>query len=213
MNVIMLDTETTNDLESPFMYDIGFAVLNLDNGEIIARYSYVVAEVFLDKDLMASAYFIDKLPQYEKDLRNGKRKMARIATIKRTLADTVKKYGVEYIVAHNARFDYRSTNGTQRYMTCSKYRYFLPYGVKIVDTLKMARKKYRKDDEYGEFCYNNNFLTARGVRRYTAEILFRFISGNNEFEEAHTGLEDCEIEAQILLDCLRSMPIEDGVLW
>ena len=112
MNVIMLDTETTNDIESPFMYDIGFGVLDLDRGEIVERHSYIVAEVFLDKDLMASAYFIDKLPMYEKDLQEGRRKMARIATIKRILADTVKKYDVRHIVAHNARFDYRSTNGT-----------------------------------------------------------------------------------------------------
>ena len=98
-------------------------------------------------------------------------------------------------------------------MTSSKYRYFLPYGVKIVDTLKMARQKYKKDDRYGEFCYNNGYLTSRGVRRYTAEVLYRFISGNLDFNESHTGLEDCEIEAKILLDCLQSMPIEDGVLW
>ena len=95
----------------------------------------------------------------------------------------------------------------------TKYRYFLPYGIKVVDTLKMARNKYKKDEKYGEFCYNNNFLTARGQRRYTAEILYRFLTDNVDFVEQHTGLEDAEIEAQILMDCLKSMSIEEGVLW
>ena len=210
---IMLDTETANDLESPMMYDCGFAVIDLENGEIVERHSYVIAEVYLDHELMSTAYFADKIPQYEMDLKNGTRRLVRLSTCKRILADVAKKYNAEYLVAHNARFDYRSTNGTQRYMTCSKYRYFLPYGIKVVDTLKMARIKYKNDENYGEFCYNNDFLTARGQRRYTAEILYRFLTNNLDFVEQHTGLEDAEIEAQILMDCLKSMSIEEGVLW
>ena len=77
----------------------------------------------------------------------------------------------------------------------------------------MARIKYKNDQKYGEFCYNNDFLTKRGKRRYTAEILYRFLTNNLDFVEEHTGLEDAEIEAQILMDCLKSMSIEDGVLW
>lgn len=211
--VLMLDTETANDIESPMMYDCGFAVINIENGEIVERYSYVIAEVFLDKDLMSTAYFADKIPSYWEDIKAHKRKLVKLNTCKRILREVVKRYHIEYMVAHNARFDYRSTQGTQRYMTSSKYRYFLPYGVKMVDTLKMARKKYGKDDDYGEFCYNNGYLTANGQRRFTAEILYRYLSGNNDFEEAHTGAEDCEIESKIFMDCLSSMPIEDGILW
>lgn len=210
---IMLDTETTNDIESPIMYDCGFGVIDLETGEIVERHSYVVAEVFLDKELMSTAYFADKIPMYWDDIKNGKRRLMRLANIKRVLAQTARTYNAQYIVAHNARFDYRATTGTQRYMTSSKYRYFLPYGLCVVDTLKMARKKYGKDDEYGEFCYKNNYLTKRGQRRYTAEILYRFISGNNVFVEEHTALEDASIEAEILMDCLKTMSIEDGVLW
>jgi len=210
---IMLDTETANDLESPMMYDCGFAVIDLENGEIIERHSYVIAEVYLDHELMSTAYFADKIPQYEMDLKNGTRRLIRLSTCKRILADVARKYNAEYLVAHNARFDYRSTNGTQRYMTCSKYRYFLPYSCRIIDTLKMSRLKYAKDDDYGQFCYNNNYLTKRGQRRFTAEILYRYISKNNNFVEAHCGLEDCEIEAKILMDCLKTMPIEAGLLW
>ncbi len=213
MYVLMLDTETTNNLESPIVYDCGFCVLDLDTGEIVERHSYVLAEVFLDADLMSTAYFADKIPSYWEDITNGKRKLVKLSTCRRIMEEVVKKYNICYLVAHNAGFDYRATQGTQRYMTSSKYRFFLPYGCRMVDTLKMARKKFGKDDNYGEFCYNNDHLTKRGVRRYTAEVLYKYLSNNPNFEEAHTGAEDAEIEAQILLACLQSMPIEDGVMW
>ena len=213
MYVLMLDTETTNNLESPIVYDCGFCVLDLETGNIVEKHSYVLAEVFLDADLMSTAYFAEKIPSYWEDIKEGKRKLVKIATCKRIMEEVVKKYNICYLVAHNAGFDYRATQGTQRYMTSSKHRFFLPYGVKIVDTLKMARKKFGKDSDYGEFCYNNDHLTSRGVRRYTAEVLYKYLSNNPNFEEAHTGAEDCLIEAQILLACLQTMEIEDGVLW
>jgi hypothetical protein len=37
--------------------------------------------------------------------------------------------------------------------------------------------------------------------RLTAEILYRYITGNLEFVESHTGLEDVDIERQILAYC------------
>ena len=50
--------------------------------------------------------------------------------------------------------------------------------------------------------------------RKTAEILWRFLSGDNNFQEAHTGLADVEIEAQILLECLKrgavAIPPQEG---
>ena len=59
------------------------------------------------------------------------------------------------------------------------------------------------DEEYAEFCYKNDYLTSRGVRRYTAEILYRFITNDNNFIESHTGLEDVMIEKEIFVECMR----------
>lgn len=43
---------------------------------------------------------------------------------------------------------------------------------------------------YKKFCQENGYIQANGVPRKTAEIVWRFISGNTDFEESHTGLED-----------------------
>ena len=209
---IVLDTETTNSLDDPIIYDIGWAVID-ENGEVYETASYVVADVFLDKELMASAFFADKIPQYWEDIKNGNRKLRKLKTIKYILADVCKQYGIKKIVAHNARFDYRSLTLTQRFLTSSKYRYFIPYGVEIWDSLKMSREVFKNDEEFGNFCYENNYLTKRGQRRYTAEILYRFLTGQNDFVESHTGIEDCLIEKDIFCECLKRKKDINRALW
>ena len=39
--------------------------------------------------------------------------------------------------------------------------------------------------------------------RTTAEILYRYLSGNNDFVEEHTGLEDVLIEIEIFVQATR----------
>ena len=208
---IMLDTETTNSLDDPICYDVGFAVVDKE-GAIYETHSFVVAEVFLNEELMESAYFIEKVPQYWEDIKKGTRKLAKFNTIRKVLAETMKKYNTNIVIAHNARFDYRSTAKTQRYLTKSKYRYFLPYGTEVWDTLKMAREVLKNDVAYDNFCYDNNYVTKRGCKRFTAEILYRFFTGDNDFVESHTGLEDVTIEKVIFAECM-ARGAESGKLW
>lgn len=210
--IMMIDTETTNDLDCPFVYDAGYQIFTLADGVLCER-SFVNADVFLDKDLMASAYFVDKVPQYWDDIKSGKRILKKWFNIKRQIAEDCELFGVKYVCAHNALFDSRALNTTQRYQTTSKFRYFLPYGIEWLDTLKMSRQLLKNNADYGEFCYNNDYLTKNGQRRYTAEIIYRWLSGQNDFEESHTGLEDVEIERQIFEYCLATDPEINGLLW
>ena len=211
---LVIDTETTNSIDDPFCYDVGFAVVDA-TGAVYESHSYVVADIFLDNELMASAYFAEKIPQYWDEIRNGKRQLRRFKTIRSILRDVVQQYGIRYIVAHNASFDYRSLNYTQRLLTSSKYRYFFPWGVEIWDTLKMARQVLGKDETYKQFCLDNDFTYGKEDKpqcRYTAEIIHRFLTGNLDFVEEHTGLEDVLIEKDILAFCL-SKGLESGKLW
>lgn len=212
MNVIVLDTETTNSIDEPIAYDMGWAVVDLETEEVLKTESYAVAEIFLDKELMACAFFADKIPSYWEEIKNGSRKLARLATIHRSLANDCKAYDVAEIYAHNAIFDNRSCNLTQRYLTGSKYRYFFPFGIRLCDTLKMSREAFGRDEAYDAFCEEHGYKTKNGQNRFTAEILYRFMSGENEFEEVHQGLDDVMIEKEILFEC-RRRGVENGALW
>lgn len=211
-NIIMIDTETTNDIDCPIVYDVGYQIFSL-NGGVVCERSFVNADVFKDPALMESAYFKEKIPQYWDDIVNGRRTLARWKTIKQQIRNDCIIHDVKIACAHNAMFDNRALNTTQRYITTSKYRYFLPYGVEWWDTLKMSRAILKNDDSFGEFCYNNDYLTARGCRRYTAEIIYRFLTGCNDFVESHTGLEDVKIEREIFKFCIEREPEIDGRLW
>lgn len=209
---IVLDTETTNDIECPLVYDVGFAVID-KNGFVYEKHSFVVADVFLDKELMESAFFSEKIPMYWEQIKKGDRTLTSFFNVRRTLAKVMAEYDIDTVIAHNARFDYISTATTQRYLTKSKYRYFFPYGTKVWDTLKMAREVFKDDEKYCEFCTENDYKTSNNSNRYTAEILYRFLTDDNSFIESHTGLEDVLIEKEIFVECVRRNPEIDGKLW
>lgn len=213
MNYIVLDTETTNGFDDPLVYDCGWSVIT-DNGKTIKTQSFVNADVFLDEPtLMKEAYFADKIPQYFQDIVDKKRILAHWDTIRWALYKDCKRYEVTAIVAHNMRFDYNACQTTQRYLTKSKYRWFFPYGIQIYDSLKMARQTFAKDENYKKFCIKNGYTLSGNRPRLTAEILYRYITGDNTFEESHTGLEDTEIEKQIFWECLKMDKDIDCFCW
>lgn len=213
MNYIVLDTETTNTFDDPLCYDCGWAVLD-ENFNVIKTCSFVVAEIFLDIEKMKVAFFADKVPMYWEDIKKGARELKTMFNIRKQLHEDVRNYNVKAIIAHNARFDYKSCQTTQRYLTKSKYRYFFPYGCEIWDSLKMARQTFAKDENYKQFCIENGYCVGKTTRpRLTAEILYRYMTSNNEFVESHTGLEDVMIEKEIVKRCLEMDSTIDCLTW
>lgn len=204
---IMLDTETANtqqeedgklDMRFVLPYDFGFAVID-SHGRVYEKFSFVNSDIYIyEKDLMRSAYYANKLPQYDKDLAEGRRIMANTYNIRRIILEKIKEYNCKFVCAHNTRFDLNACNNIQRWTTKSKYRYFFPYDIEFWDTLKMARDVLGKRPTYRKFCEENGCLTKQNQCRYTAEVIYQYIMQDTDFSESHTGLEDVEIEVQIL---------------
>ena len=209
---IILDTETTNDIDCPLVYDFGFSVID-ENGKAYASYSFVNADIFCDDEMMANAYFAEKIPQYWEDIKSGNRILKSFRSIERTFRRVCREWQVDTFVAHNARFDYIALQTTKRYITTSKERFFFPYGSKFVDTLKLSREVFGQNETYRNFCVTNNYVTNYGQNRYTAEIIYRFLTNCNDFVEEHTGLADCMIEKEIFRYCLETVSAENGYLW
>lgn len=211
--ILMLDTETCNgimvngklDLTQSLVYDLGVAVID-KKGKVYETGSYVIAETFIDMaEVMKSAYYAEKIPQYWNDIRNGRRSLVTLFKANQAVKALIKKYNIKTVAAHNAGFDLRALNNTQRYITKSKYRYFMPYGIEWWDTLKMAQDIFTKKKMYRVYCEENGYMTKHKTPRVrlTAEILHRYLTGNNDFDESHTGLEDVMIEKDILAYLLR----------
>ena len=199
---MVIDTETANSMDDPMMYDLGGAVID-KQGHVYESFSFVIYEVFCaDRQLFDTAYYAEKRPMYEAQIADGQRKIVNIFTARNHLHALCEKWNVKAIIAHNARFDYRSTNTTLRYITKSKNRYFLPYGIPMWDTLKMAQDTICKQKTYIKWCKDNGFTMKNGRPRATAEILYRYITMDLDFIESHTGLEDVLIEKDIFCKCM-----------
>ena len=210
--VLVCDTETANtltlengkmDMSNVLMYDCGWCVMDT-KGTIYEERSFVNRDIFVyERELMQSAYYAKKIPQYVEDLRNGTRKMASTYEIRKAMLADMEKYRITEVVAHNARFDLNALNTIQRWVTKSAFRYWFPYGTEIWDTMKMARDVIHKMPTYRYFCEEHGFLTANGRLSAKAEDLYRFIIKDPTFVESHTGLEDVQIEREIMLYCFR----------
>lgn len=211
--IMVLDTETANglvvnnklDLSCSLVYDIGFTVVD-KKGNIYCQKSMAIRDIFCGMaDVMKSAYYAEKLPKYWEDIRAGKCELVSFMWARKIVLDVMKKYNIQTVSAHNARFDVNALNNTIRYLTKSEKRYFFPYGTEIWDTLKGANNTICKQKGYIHFCERNGYITNHKKPRVraTAEILYKYISGNYNFTEEHQGLDDTIIEAKILTQILR----------
>ena len=218
---IVIDTETCpidKDLTdvlptNMWVYDCGWAVVD-KRGNVYRTRSFINADIFLDeKDLMKSAYYAEKIPRYWEDIKAGRRTLTSFYNIRKIFMKDIAEFNVTEIFAHNMRFDYGTLNTTQRWLTKSKYRYFFSKDLVICDTLKMARDVIAKMPTYRRFCEENGYMTKNHQVKLTAEVIFRFITKNNDFVESHTGLEDVLIEKEILAYCYKQHKKMRKKLW
>lgn len=203
--IMILDVETTNNVmlkgapNDGLVYDIGFVVAD-KKGNIYAKRSFAIKEIFDWKELMSTAYYKNKLPKYYERLKNGLMEKVTIWQARKRIHKAIEIFGIKEIYAYNANFDYTTLNNTVRYLSGSACRWFFPYGTQVCDIWHIAcqvlgtQKTFQWENVRNK---NNNLLT-------NAERMFAYHTQNEFFEEEHTGLADAIVECQILARCFRS---------
>ena len=198
---LVLDVETANSTNDPLVYDLGFAVCDR-KGNIYEAESYVVSDIFYkETELMQTAYYHEKLPKYYEGIKKQAFKVINFYMAKKRIADLIEKYNIKAVCAYNASFDTKALNTTQRYLTNSKYRYFLPYGTEVYCIWHMACQVICTQKRYIKFCLDNGFVSESGNIKTSAETVFAYMTKNKKYEECHTGLQDVLIETQIMVKC------------
>lgn len=199
---LMIDTETAGALDSPLVYDLGMQVID-KKGNVYAEYNLVISDVFYGMPaLMNTAYYAEKLPSYYEEIDRGERVVVTWEYAQSLVKFLCDFYKIKAIVAHNARFDYTACNNTTSTIKGFK-SYFFPYGIPIWCTLTMAKQTIGRQKTYIEWCKTHGYITKNGAPRLTVEILFRYLSRNNDFIEKHTALEDVKIEKEIFVWIMR----------
>ena len=204
--LMFIDTETIGTLnvkESVLPFEIGMKIFDLETLKVVKEKSYLVRKFFNNKYIMLSTFSATKYPNYFEKLQNDKRyKIMSVNDISKDIEKNVQRYNVKIMVAHNGNFDKTA-------MT----RLFEDFGVDnpfenidLLDTQEIS-KVITFSKAYTEFCLANKdrlnsikescFITNSGRVRITAQAIYCYISNNSQFEEAHTGLEDIDIEIEI----------------
>jgi DNA polymerase III alpha subunit (gram-positive type) len=204
--LMFIDTETIGSLyvkESVLPFEIGMKVLDTETNKIVKEKSYLVRKFFNNKYIMLSTFSATKYPNYFEKLDTDKRyKVYSVNEISKDIDKIISRYGIKIMVAHNGNFDKTA-------MT----RLFDDFGVDnpfenihLLDTMELSKViTFSKD--YANYCIAHKdrlnsvkdscFITNSGRVRTTAQAIYCYISNNSEFEEAHTGLEDIDIEIEI----------------
>lgn len=201
--LLVIDVETSNnDFSSRnndgLVYDIGYQVID-KKGNIYQQASLIIKEIFTDGQMMDTAYYAKKIPQYIEQLKTKVSRMVTILQARKEIQEVVKQYNITEVWAYNASFDLTTLNNTIRYVTSSYVRYFLPYGTQICDIWSVACQVLGTQKTF----IRQNVVNARNNLITNAERMFQYISCQEDFTEEHTGLEDVKIECEILVRCLR----------
>ena len=204
--LMFIDTETIGTLnvkESVLPFEIGMKVLDTETNKIVKEKSYLVRKFFNNKYIMLSTFSATKYPSYFEKLENDKRyKTMSVNDIEKKKKKTISRYGIKIMVAHNGNFD-----KTAMARLFEDFEIENPFeNIDLLDTMELSKViTFSKD--YANFCIMNKdrlnslkdscFITNSGRVRTTAQAIYCYLSNNPDFEEAHTGLEDIDIEIEI----------------
>lgn len=204
--LMFIDTETIGTLnvkESVLPFEIGMKILDMETKKVVKEKSYLVRKFFNNKYIMLSTFSASKYPNYFEKLDTDKRyKTYSVNEISQDIEKIKNRYNIDIMVAHNGNFD-----------KTAMARLFEDFGlenpfenVDLLDTMELSKViTYSKD--YVDYCIANKdrlnsigescFITNSGRVRTTAQAIYCYLSNNSQFEEAHTGLEDIDIEIEI----------------
>jgi hypothetical protein len=196
---LLVDVETAGSINKPLVYDLGFAVVN-GSGDIIESYSFIISEIFDQTQLMQSAYYAKKIPTYIEELKDGLHKKVTFSEALKTMNRIIKEYDLEIISAYNLAFDLRALEYTSKVVLKKSIQFekmekLCIWG--LACELIFTQKTYQK------VALREGWYSPAKNLKTTAEHAYRYITGDYQFMEAHKGLEDVEIEAQILAKCIR----------
>lgn len=204
--IIVLDVETTNNQigvkgapNDGLVYDLGFTVAD-KQGNVYAKRSFAIKEIFDWKELMDTAYYKNKLPKYYEKIRRGEMKKVSIWEARKSIKSAMEYFNITEVYAFNANFDYTTLNNTVRYLSGSACRWFFKYGTKICDIWHIACQTLGLQKTFQW----ENVRNANGNLITNAERMYAYLSQDFDFEEEHTGLADALIETQILARCFKT---------
>lgn len=196
MNICIFDTETTS-LEKPFCYNVGYIIRELETGARLVSREFVVEQIWHNLPLFESAYYADKRPLYVSAMRARKVTMDKFGYICAQMRRDFKQYDVRGAYAFNSAFDEKVFN-----FNCDWFKCINPFDEVPIFDIRGYVHEFLVTDDYKKWCEKYERFSDSGNYSTTAETVYQYVSGEVDFSEAHTALDDAEIETEILFACI-----------
>jgi len=210
---ITLDVETTGGFVQKIVYDLGFAIHD-KKGNIVYEKSFLIDEIFNDEQLMAGAYYAEKVPMYRQQLADGQHELTNFATAREILILACQRFKPTVVMAYNLNFDMDALQKTAKRLL--KRDKFLDVRVGLVepkDIWSYACEVLFSQKSFAKFAFKHGLYSDKGNYKTSAEVAYAYMTNNPSFEEEHTGLEDVRIEVAIFARCEKqNKKHESGVL-
>lgn len=202
----IIDTETANGLKNPLCYDVAVIVFDKKGIELF-RKNWLVSNVWNNERMFKTAYYAWKRPLYD----NIEKEIVNTYTFISEMNEIIDNYQVNFLLAYNLKFDLNSINKTvERFTYNSKFN---TENVEYIDVWNVAIDIIMNNNSYKSFCRENGFISDAGNYKTSAEICYRFLTNVIDFDESHTAMDDCEIEKEIFMTCVkRKKKIEKGIV-
>lgn len=200
-NIMVIDTEAANGINTPLVYDIGYIVYNLKTGNIVEESQLIISEIFNNKALMDTAYYKEKLPKYMELLNNKQVDMVTLQGAMDEIKRVLGIYNINHVYAFNSSFDIKALQ-----FTCDFYEVYNPLNIDNLITkvkwhdVQWYIKNLVNSKNYKAYCEHFNKVTnSQRFYSVNAETVYSYITKNPNYKEEHISLPDAKIELTILL--------------
>lgn len=190
----VFDTETIG-VSKKWVYDLGMVIVE-KTGRPLAMWRWRIKEILEIPGIEKIAYYGEKIPAFYSGL-----PVVTFAQAKKEFNEILEKMEVTTITAYNLQFDMSAIKQTLEQTNSG--RNFLEKPYEYFDLWNASCDSLFQQKRFKRIAIEQNWLTEKGNIRTSAEIAYRYITGNYQFMETHTALEDAEIEARILQEVLR----------
>lgn len=161
-------------------YNIGYLIIK--KNKIIKRRNIVILENIKDNQLS------NCLTKILIDLRDKKGKFSYLTNkeFQKKFKQDLIRYNVKKVYAFNSPYDESKLN-----LICAGAHNLTFYDIRKLILPYLT-------DNFNFFCFTNNYLTKTGKPQTTLEVIYKYLTGDLNFNQEHTGLSDCLIEFELL---------------
>lgn len=206
---LVVDTEGVNNVppkgnnlgSTALVYDLGIVVADRE-GNVYDKFSIVNTDVFYDINLMNTAYYADKLPQYHAGVGDYWEPMS-WQGISQLVRSLVMDYKISDVWAYNVAYDQAALNYTTAQASGKWRKFFMPYGIRYRDIWDYAGSTLCATSKYVRWCIEHGFVSKSGNPSTSADTVGKYLRKSMDYREEHTALSDAEDELAILLACFR----------